>query len=436
MEPSFHLENYFYATQIKDNKYGMDFYERQLVPVYDEHNQLLGIYGTGRDVTEVANTYRKLQQGIRELQKTNKEVTDYVQNINYVLGTGGVRMVNYSPNTHTLTINKSIDEVQLSLTQSRCMTIVDEKSKRIAMRMLNNMDDRTSSVIDAQIKTIVKIHGMPLYLHLRLIPITDNDGRVDRYFGMCRDISEIRNTEKLLEKETQRAKEVENLQNSFLRNMSYEIRTPLSSVVGFAELFEQEHSQEDEEVFIHEIKNSSAYLLRLINDILFLSRLDAHMIEMNKQPIDFAQTFEGHCHIGWNNDKKEGVNYVVENPYETLVVDIDDTNMGRIIEQLAANAAQNTASGMVRARYEYIGGKLMIAIDDTGCGMSAEVLAHIYDRFSSGNNRGTGLGLPICKLLAEQMGGSIDINSEEGKGTTVWVIMPCTATVKDRKKQI
>jgi signal transduction histidine kinase len=68
--------------------------------------------------------------------------------------------------------------------------------------------------------------------------------------------------------------------------------------------------------------------------------------------------------------------------------------------------------------------------------MSPQQLSQIYERFSSGNHTGTGLGLPICKELAEQMGGSIDINSEEGKGTTVWITIPCTAQAKERKKQL
>ena len=412
------------------------YYELQIMPIHTAGNKLLGAYGTGRDVTEGVHTYRRLQAGIARLQEANKEVEEYVQNINYVFDVGGVRTVNYSPDTHTLTVHKSLNEIQLALTQSRCMTIIDERSKKTVMRILNNMDNRTADIIDTQIKTTLRHNGMPLFLHLRFIPITNRQGVVESYFGMCRDISDVKNTEKLLEVETLRAKEVEKLQNSFLRNMSYEIRTPLNTVVGFAELFEQDHSPEDEEVFITQIKESSAHLLHLINDILFLSRLDAQMIDYNKQETDFAQTFEGHCQMGWSNDMKDGVKYVVENPYEQLIVDIDDANIGRIIEQLAANAAQHTNSGTVRARYDYIGGKLMIAIDDTGTGMSAKTLESIYERFNMGNHMGTGLGLPICKMLAEQMGGSIDISSELGKGTTVWITLPCKATNIIRKKQI
>ena len=432
----FELGGEFYATQIGGNKYGIEYYERQLVPIQTADGRMLGTFGSGRDVSEVVTTYHKLQEGITKLRESNKEVSDYVDNINYVLNASGVRIAEYSPDNHTMIIYRALNEVQLKLTQTRCMTLVDDKSKKTAMRMLNNMDNRVNSIIDMQVKTTLRLHGMSFYIRLRFVPITDESGKVVNYYGMCRDISEVRNTQRLLEIETAHAQEVEDLKNSFLRNMSYEIRTPLTSVVGFADLLEQEHNPDDEPLFIEEIKSNSAYLLRLINDILFLSRLDAHMIEINKQPIDFAQTFEGHCQIGWGNNMKPTVNYIVENPYEQLIVDIDDTNMGRIIEQITANAAQYTKQGTVRARYDYVGGKLMIAIDDTGVGMSAETLSHIYERFSSGNHEGTGLGLPICKQLAEQMGGTIELSSEVGKGTTVWITMPCTAIKFDRKNQL
>lgn len=435
-ELDFNPNDYFYATQLKNGKHGMEYYELQLVPVHDHQNNLLGIYGTGRDVSEMVLTFRKNQESIKNVQKATQEITAYVRNINYVLEVGGVRMTTYSPESHTLTIYKGLNVIQLSLTQSRCMAFVDEQSKKTALRALNNMDAGTVNTIDAEIKTTIRRSGMPLYLHMRFVPTYNEQGQVENYFGLCRDISEIKTTELLLEKESARAQKEEDLKNSFLHNMNYEIRTPLNNVVGFAELFEKSHSPEDEDIFIREIKNSSAYLLDLINDILFLSRLDAHMIEINKQPVDFAKTFEDHCKIGWESYRKNRVHYIVENHYEQLVVDIDDVNLGRIIEQVVTNAAQNTDNGTVRARYDYIGDKLMIAIEDTGCGISEESLTQIYERFASITHHGTGLGLPICKLLTEQMGGSIDVNSEEGKGTTVWITIPCTATAIDRKKEI
>lgn len=126
----------------------------------------------------------------------------------------------------------------------------------------------------------------------------------------------------------------------------------------------------------------------------------------------------------------------MESPYQQLVVDIDATNLGHVIEQVTANAAQYTQNGTVRARYDYIGRRLMISVEDTGQGISEDILKRIYERFAAGPNKGSGLGLPICKELVEQMGGTLEINSEEGLGTTVWITIPCQATVVKRKKFI
>lgn len=410
------------------------FYELQLVPIHDENGALQCVYGTGRDVTEAVLTYRSLQKSVAEVKQATQKVTDYTQNINYVMGVGGVRMAFYSPSAHTLTIFKGLEIVQHTLTQSRCMILSHETSKKTAMRAMDSMDGLTRNSITADIMTTLRIKGKNLFLRFRFVPSFDAEGKVSGYFGMCRDLSEIKATEVLLQKETVRAQEVEDLKNSFLRNMSYEIRTPLNAVVGFSELFQLEHSPEEELIFIEEIKNNSAHLLDLINDILFLSRLDAHMIELNVQPTDFSRTFENHCESAWNEYKKEGVKYIVENRYDQLVVNIDDVNIGRIIEQVVRNATQHTDHGMVSARYEYINGRLLITIEDTGKGMSEQMLSQIYERFTSGNHKGTGLGLPICRELTEQMGGKIEISSTEGKGTVVWITIPATASTINRKK--
>jgi signal transduction histidine kinase len=414
-------------------------YEMQLVPMHSEDGQLKCIYGSGRDITETVNTYRALQSSIAEVERANKEVTEYVQNINYVMGVGGVRMAYYSPDSHTLTLYKGLEQVQHTLTQSRCMTLADENSKKKAMRLLNSMDSRTTQSVNADIQTSLRIKGKPLYLQFRFVPTFNAQGRVNGYFGMCRDMSDVIFTERRLKEQTLRAKEVEDLKNSFLRNMSYEIRTPLTTVVGFAELFEKDHTPEDEEIFVQQIKDNSAHLLHLINDILFLSRLDAHMIEINRQFVDFSQIFESFCRSGWGNYQRDGVRYVIENRYDQLTVEIDDTNIGHLIEQLTANAAQHTHKGIVRARYDYMNGQLVIVIEDTGVGMSEEFIKHIYELFSNGirqgSHKGTGLGLPICKALVNQMGGSIDISSKEGKGTMVCLTIPAKATVIERKNE-
>ena len=411
------------------------YYEQQLTPVYDADHRLIGIFGSGRDVSEFVGSYHQLKQSVAQLTSAAQDITDYINNINYAMHVGGVKMVDYSPQSHLLTIYREMNDVQLVLTQSRCLSLVDERSMRVATRLLNAMDLCAEDTFDEDIRTSVRIPGgQRLSLQFHLFPIYNNVGTVERYFGLCRDISQEKATEEDLEREKSKAQEVENVKNAFLRNMSHEIRTPITTVVGFAELFVGDHDPADEDGFIDEIKSNASFLLKLVNDILFLSRLDAHMIEFNRQPIDFAFTFEGHCQMGWAKSQRAGVNYIVENPYEHLIVNLDDSNVGHIIEQVAENAARYTDSGMVKARYDYIGDHLLITIADSGRGIDSAQQSRLFERFSAPGNNGTGLGLPICQELAHQMDGNIYINSASGKGTTVWITIPCQAIQIDKKQ--
>ena len=409
------------------------YYELKLTPVRDEKGKLLGIYGTGRDVTEVAKSYSNLQKNLQLLQEANDEMRQYIMNIDYVLKEGLVRIVNYSPVNHTLTIFRETDRPQYILTQTRTIELTDESDRKKAQRLLNNMDNLTAASISTVIKTALRVKGMPLFLEISFIPSFDEEGNVEGYFGMCRDVSEIKATEADLAKETVKAQEVETVKNAFLRNMSYEIRTPLNSVVGFSELFEMEHSPEDETVFIHEIKQSSTMLLKLINDILFLSRLDAHMIEMKPKPIDFTTLFETRCLAGWFGRQKPGVNYSVDSPYNRLEVDIDDQNVGIIIDKILSNAVQHTTKGYVKARYDYTGENLVMVFHDTGSGIPAKMMEHIFDRFMTTDGQSTGLGLSICREIVRQLNGKINIKSKVGEGTIVWVTIPCKVIELERK---
>ena len=434
--------DYFYATHIAGNPARQfsekmtnhkTYYELQLIPIHDENRKLLGIYGTGRNVTEVAETYHQRQKNIVQLQEANNEVANYISNIDYVMSVGGIRIVRYRLSDHTLIIYKEANQEEYVLTQTRAVSLSDDQSKRKVLQIFHNMDNQMTTPIHSEIKTVLRQKaGIPLYLQFHLIPIHDAEGNIHEYFGMGRDISELKAVEEKLAKETVRAQEVEVVKNAFLRNMSYEIRTPLNTVVGFSELFQMEHSEEDEAVFINEIKTSSAKLLRLINDILFLSRLDAGMITITPKPVDFATTFESRCDTAWANSKLPGVNYVVKSPYKRLIVDIDDSNTTIIIEKIIENAVQHTSTGSVMARYDYIGDQLVVSIEDTGEGIPEEAQKDIFERFVTGANQGAGLGLSICRELTRHMGGSIHLKSKEGEGSTVWFSIPCKATEIER----
>ena len=444
-EPDLDVEHFerMYMTQIYQGeddrplhkllKRSKLYYELQLTPVRDAEGKLLAIFGTGRNVTEMAESYQHVLQDIEELQKANDEVSTYIQNIDYVLKVGGIKMVKYDLTTHTLTLFNEANSALLSLTQTRMLNLIDPKWKKSTERILNNMDNKTATRVHTDVKTTIRRQGHPLHLQFHFIPFHDEKGNLKEYFGMCRDISELKAIEEQLAQETLRAQEVEVVKNAFLHNMSFEIRTPLTTVVGFAELFQMEHSAEDETVFINEIKSSSAQLLKLINDILFLSRLDAEMITINPQPIDFATSIAARCEHVWANQRKPGVSYIVKAPFKKLVVDIDMNNISMVMEKILTNAVQHTEQGTVLVHYDYLGDQLAVSVEDTGHGIPEDQIKHIFDRFvTDSSTNGAGLGLSICQELIQHMGGKINLTSTVGKGTNVWFTIPCQLIEMER----
>jgi len=443
--PDLDLENfdYFYATQLytapgdertlnRILRRQRFYYEVQVIAIKDKNGKRIGFFGSGRNVTEVAHSYRQMQQNTKELQEVQDEVTNYIRDIDYVLQVGGMSLARYHLETHTLTVFREIDHEKYSLTQTRALALVHSNSENQALRILNKMDNRQTTNLRAELKTSIRRKDhQPLYVQLNFVP-TYKNGKIVEYLGIIRDISDIKAIEKKLVKKSARAQEVETVKNAFLHYMSHEIRTPLNTVVGFSELFEMEHAPEDEAVFIKEIKENSASLLKLINDILFLSRLDAGMITMAPQPIDFASIFDGRCASVWDNHKKPDVVYQVQNPYKRLVIEIDEPYVSMIINKIITNALQHTTQGYVMARYEYIADRLLVSVEDTGSGIKQENITNIFNRFVTGTNNRAGLGLSICRELVACMNGKIELTSTEGKGTTVWFEIPCKMTEMER----
>lgn len=416
------------------------YYEMEFTAIRDVDGRLSGIFSAGRNVTEVVANDHRQRQATRQLQQATESIKDYIDNINYALRVNEVRLMNYYPQTHLLEISSDLSQAQFTLTQMRCIDLVADDHQHHVRRILRQMDHRMNIKIEQTLRTIITDQQRRnVWLAFSIMPIYDATGKVDHYFGMFRNETEMVATEHQLMQETQKAQETELLKNAFLMNMSYEIRSPLNAVMGFARLLNDSHDEEDEPVFIEQIKQNTKQLLDLVNDVLFLSRLDANMVEIKRQPCDFAPIFDANCQIGWATIRRPGVKTIVENPYDHIVVDIDEQNVGKIIQMLCTFAAFNTHEGIIRTKYEYRRGALNITVEDTGTGIDSESLPKAFDRFannSEGEHCGSGLGLPIVKELVEQMGGIIDLTSELEKGTTVWVSIPCDMTTFDKKKEI
>ena len=412
------------------------YYEYIYKVVRNKEGEIEGTYLAGRSVTELVQSFHQRSEGVKLLRKATKNITSYIENINYALRASSLLLVNYNPKTFMLEFSNTIGEANIRISQLRCVLLADPEYRHAVVHTINRMDHYTKQPIELTIQTKLRDEKeRQIYLMFSLLPIYEKDGTISHYFGTCKNMTDIIDTERLLTIETQKAQEAEQIKKSFLTNMSYEIRTPLTSVLGFAELFGTDHDVADEPIFVEEIKRNTDDLLRLINDILYISRLDADMIEFQHADFDFAACFDAYCQMGWTGIR-HGVMTIVENPFEHLVISGDMELIGRVIENFCALSAMFTFNGHVLAKCTYNRGELIICIEDTGGGIDKETMNKIFQRFVRNDEEqlcGTGLNMPIAYEIIKKMGGSIEMQSERGKGTTVWIFLPCEAIQIERK---
>jgi PAS domain S-box-containing protein len=414
------------------------YYESTINPIRDANGKLEGVYMAGRDITEMVVSFHRQKDGAKQLRKVNESIQNYISNINYALRISNIRMVNYYPKSFTMELSDNITKSQMRLSQLRCIRLATPRFRRTVSSVLNRMDHLTPYNINVNIETEIRDKkGRQIWLLFNMVPMLDEEGKVERYYGMCREMTDMVEMENRLAVETKKAQETELLKQSFLSNMSYEIRTPLNNVVGFAGLFNTPHDEADEPAFVEQIKTNSNNMLKLVNDVMLLSSLDANMVEYHKDFIDFAQVFASHCQLGWSCADPQ-VKTIIDNPYDSLVINIDEEHLGKVIEKLCWMSTLTLKHGYAKARFEYRRGELLITIEDTGEGIPEEGMAHIFDRFVHDYDDqllGTGLDLPIVQAIVRQMGGSIEMDSKLHQGTTAWVSIPCEAQSVERRRE-
>lgn len=411
-------------------RHGMLYYQSAIIPIHNRRGELDCLYCIGYDITDMVNTIRKEKRQAQRIEEATRSIKSYVESISYVLEESDINISSYNPDTKQMTITHDMNQPSQVLSQMRCLRLTDQKDWAKAVSVLDSMDRRRNRSQSIEVKTNLRnSQGQYLHLAFNAIPIIDRrKGTVDHYFGLCRDVTEVMETDRQLQLETQKAQEAETVKNAFLKNMSHEIRTPLNAVIGFAELFDSEHAPEDEAIFVNEIKKNTDILLKLVNDILLLSRLDARMIEFKKAPTNIAAAFTSHCQMGLSVCINNEVKVNIKTPGSDLTLNIDNEHVGFIISHICENAARFTKQGHINAKCIYHTGHLVFNVEDTGIGISKGMQPHVFERFvreDNGQPSGSGLGLHICKEMVEQMGGHIDLDSVQGKGTSVWVSIPC-----------
>ncbi len=289
--------------------------EYNLMAVCDEEGEPFGIFAICRDVSSVRADYYKVQSEQDKIQQLTHENQEYERYIDRVLSESDVRMASYSPTTHMFTIYQSANKVQHALTQTRCMSLVDDRAKKLTMRLLAKMDSGEDTDIRADIQTTLRVKGgLPMRLQFRLKPKYDAKGNVVEYQGLCLDFSELRHIENAIAQKEAEVQEVDNAKTTFMKNMVQEIKEPMQTVMKAASALNPEKPSANETQLINSIQSNADNLLHLIENILFLSRLEAHMQEYNNTTNDLAPLFDIQCACGWDKYRNDKTRYIADNP--------------------------------------------------------------------------------------------------------------------------
>lgn len=237
-------------------------------------------------------------------------------------------------------------------------------------------------------------------------------------------------------------READRLKTEFLANMSHELRTPLNSIIGFSRVILKgidgpinDLQQQDLEAIHH----SGQHLLDMINNILDISKIEAGKMELNIEEIEITDVVESVISAARGLVKEKPIRLLSNIPDNLPKVNADRTRVRQILLNLLQNASKFTDEGEISVNVEHLEEErlLRFSVSDSGIGIAPEDQSKLFERFSQVDSSltrkvgGTGLGLSISKLLVEMQGGTIDLHSELGKGTTFWFTIPVASLVEE-----
>ncbi len=249
------------------------------------------------------------------------------------------------------------------------------------------------------------------------------------------DISDKIKIENVLRDTAQKAIEADNMKTAFLANMSHEIRTPLNAIVGFSHLLCRTTDRKKMQQFIDIIETNNQLLLKLIGDILDISKADSNKLVFNMQTVDINAIIKSVCRSA-DISTKPDVRIDTTLIMEKCLVTSDPYRLTQVLSNLVNNAVKFTERGHIEVGYKLEGEMLRIYVKDTGFGLSEADKSKLFSRFTKLNSfiQGTGLGLSISQTIVDKLGGSIKAESAgRGKGSVFSFTIPFVLNEEETK---
>jgi PAS domain S-box-containing protein len=270
------------------------------------------------------------------------------------------------------------------------------------------------------------------WMENRIIPIVENL-KIISLLVITTDITEQKKANQILLTSKAGAEQANAAKSQFLASMSHEIRTPMTGMLGMASLLEQTELNHEQQECVSTIQYSAEHLLSIINDILDLSKIEANKLTIENESFDLIQLINSLVEIVGSKAKEKGLNIQVfmdENTPQYIISDA--VRLRQILMNFLTNAIKFTMRGHVIIRIVTLQSKgsssrLRFSVEDSGIGMAADKAAFIFDEYTDAHGTqsvqmgGTGLGLNICRRLAEMLGGSVGLVSSPNLGSNFWL---------------
>lgn len=440
------------------------------IPYYDSSGNIVGVIVFAVDITQQKKTQEALQDAHDELDRRVQDRTAELVRVNQDLSReigerklaeehrriseerlqqvlDGTMAVIYVKDTEgrLLLINRRFEELfHISREEIQGKTDYDmfPKEAADAFRVNDRQVLASGGAVEFE-ERVPHDEGIHTYISLKF-PLFDPAGRPTAVCGISTDITERKKTEALLRDHTaaleaanqalaaarEAAEAANRTKGRFLANISHEIRTPIMAMLGAAELLQSDESGRLDHTARGEmILRNGRHLLLLVDELLDLSRLEAGKLEIRPHDCSLVEILADVDAITEPLRRQKKIDYRVD--YETQVpehIHTDCTRLTQAVINLLSNALKFTEVGYVRLRVRVDRDapepRLTIVVEDSGIGIRPEDLERIFDSFtqveprSSGATAGVGLGLPIAKWIAEKLGGTLEVQSEFGRGST------------------
>lgn len=378
------------------------------------------IFGVFKDITQEHELYAALSVKEEQYRLLAEHSTDIVLKF----GLDGV--INYaSPSA-------SIIAPPEEAIGRKTIDFVIPEDREFAMAITQDLF--TGKEVDVNVQREFRVRladGSIVWLEGKPQVIRDADGKPVEVVSTYRDVSERHEREKALAAARLEAESAVIARTEFLSNMSHEIRTPLNGVMGFTDILKTTALTDDQLTYVQRISSASRTLLDIINDILDFSKIDAGRLEVERRPFNIRDVIEDVVSLIAAARPNPNVKITCQVAPEIAAAVVgDETRLRQILTNIVGNASKFTEVGHVRLDARLTDGRLCMIVADTGPGIPADKLEHIFTGFSQADASitrrfgGSGLGLSISRSLALLLDGNLEIISEEGEGTNAILTMP------------